>query len=104
MFFDGQVKAAGAELQRPPVDGYEEALGVEGAGLLTIALEPVGALNSGHDSNEIPQVPGQSQLGKADLVVDLEPPGLQRDLDRAIDPRVGDVMGVGGEGKDQAEK
>ena len=94
MLLDRQVEARVAQVERPAVDRDEEALRRSGAGHLSVAVEEVRSIAGRQLADRAAQVLHERQLGQADLVIDPSSrPGLERRLDRPIDPRIGYIVG-----------
>ena len=94
MVLDHEAVAVGSDSERRSVHRNQEPLGIQGAGHLAVAGQPLGPLGARLRADEGAEVLRQGQLGQADLIIDLQPAGGQRRLDRSIHPLIGDVMGV----------
>ena len=93
MFLDGQVETPDGQLNGLSIDRDQNALLVQGPGHLAIASQPLGTIRARQTADQGTEILGQGQLRQADLVIDLEAAGPDGDLDRSIDPLVGNIVG-----------
>ena len=92
MLLDEEFVTTEREHRRLFVDRNKNPFGIQRTGHLGIAGQPFRAVGSRQRPDQRTQILRERQLRQADLIIDQDSTGRERNLDRPIDPLIGDVV------------